>query len=802
MKRKLFYSYSHKNQKYRDNIEKSLKQLKHDGLLHEWHDRSIIPGTSISEKIRKKLEDSDICMFLISADFIASDACKNEWNSAKEISTKKHVYRVPIILEDCPWKDFLGNDDVKALPEDGKPIKKFDDESTAYLQVYNGIKKIIENINSSHTPKEIFLDELKKTHFISQEEISIEDIFVFPSLIDRDSETESARKRIRDCDELLDKNHVILKGEENSGKTTLCKFLTIHLIKKNEPVLYIDLSEIEAKKPAENIFKKYYEEQFNGSFDIWKKQDKKRTVIFDGLIHSRNRKMHVLHAKTMFDRVVTSVVSDQYESFFYDDEDLIDFCTIEIKELSHVNTEELIKKRFSMIKDHNLNHKTLDDAEKKIDSILNSGFVERYPFYILSILQTFEAYMPNDLEITSYGHCYKALITANLIKSGIGNSDSDLTPCFNFFEHLAFEIFSDKNYSYSNFIKKYQEEYSIKNSILNKLSSDNNHITPLIKDGNFSQKYTYYFFLGSYFAKNYEKTKTDIQKLTSKNYVKDNNRILLFILHHYTNVDLIEDVLLESLCTLDGIPEARLDLKETKNIFDNIVKNLPDNIQSDKSVEEERRLEREIKDKEESEDKKEEDYDGSIESVNDLYKILKNNQLLGQVLRNHHGNLKKNKLKEIIEFIIGSGLRLVKLFLNEENIEDLAKYIKSKKPNDDIEMVRNFCRFFCFIITMDIIETVTDHISVDEIEQIIKEMELNDSPAYDLINYFTVLNTCNKYSRAEGELLKSLYKKHDDNIFMKKVLSLRTQYYFNTHKVNHKIKQSVFHTLGIPYKGR
>ena len=41
---KLFYSYSHKDEKFRDTLAKHLALLKRQGIIAEWHDRQIRPG--------------------------------------------------------------------------------------------------------------------------------------------------------------------------------------------------------------------------------------------------------------------------------------------------------------------------------------------------------------------------------------------------------------------------------------------------------------------------------------------------------------------------------------------------------------------------------------------------------------------------------------------------------------------------------------------------------------------------------------------------------------------------------------
>ena len=94
---KLFYSYSHKDQKYQEKMEKSLTLLRdQDGILKDWSDRRIFPGQDIPEKIREQFKETDIFVFLLSSHFITSSPCQEEWSRASKIAS-----------ENCPSSAFL-----------------------------------------------------------------------------------------------------------------------------------------------------------------------------------------------------------------------------------------------------------------------------------------------------------------------------------------------------------------------------------------------------------------------------------------------------------------------------------------------------------------------------------------------------------------------------------------------------------------------------------------------------------------------------------------------------------------------
>ena len=117
---KLFYSYSHKDFRYRERLEDSLTLLKEqDNILDDWSDTSIRPGQSIPKAIVDRMNVSHVFVFLVSPHFIASPACREEWNRAGQIANDRFAFRVPIILSNCAWKDLAGMSELKALPNDG-----------------------------------------------------------------------------------------------------------------------------------------------------------------------------------------------------------------------------------------------------------------------------------------------------------------------------------------------------------------------------------------------------------------------------------------------------------------------------------------------------------------------------------------------------------------------------------------------------------------------------------------------------------------------------------------------------------
>jgi len=235
-------------------------------------------------------------------------------------------------------------------------------------------------------------------------------------------------------------------------------------------------------------------------------------------------------------------------------------------------------------------------------------------------------------------------------------------------------------------------------------------------------------------------------------------KIYFFLIHHTNDDEIIDDILLWTLCALDTVEPAKLDPDETSSLK-GFVDMLPISILSGNSVEDERKKERQDinEDIVESENDMEEQIDE--DPVNDIYRILKNNEIVGQILRNKYGNLERLKIKEVIEIVADGGLRLVKLSLGEEVITDTAHYIHQKYPDHDLEEIKRFVQFFSFVWTMENIEKIVSTVNVPEIREIVQEVVQQKSvPAYDLIGYFNHLDSVEELTDGIRQELRTLLK--------------------------------------------
>jgi internalin A len=146
---RLFYSYSHKDETLRDELETHLKLMQRQGLIETWSDRRITAGQEWKDKIDENLERAEIILLLVSADFIASDYCYDiEMKRALARHEAKEATVIPIIVRDVSWHSALFGK-LQALPKDGKAVTIWPNKDTAWRNVSEGIEKVIKERNNA-----------------------------------------------------------------------------------------------------------------------------------------------------------------------------------------------------------------------------------------------------------------------------------------------------------------------------------------------------------------------------------------------------------------------------------------------------------------------------------------------------------------------------------------------------------------------------------------------------------------------------------------------------------------------------
>lgn len=144
----VFFSYSHVDEKYRNELEKHLMSLKRQGLIESWHDRRIAPGKEWANCIDEKLRRADIILLLISLDFIASEYCHEiEMREALARHERKEAVVIPVILRSCHWTGLLFGK-LQAATKNGKAVEKYPSIDDAFLEITQNIESVAKRLSA------------------------------------------------------------------------------------------------------------------------------------------------------------------------------------------------------------------------------------------------------------------------------------------------------------------------------------------------------------------------------------------------------------------------------------------------------------------------------------------------------------------------------------------------------------------------------------------------------------------------------------------------------------------------------
>jgi len=119
----VFLSYSHQDEDWKNRLRTQLRVLEQVGTFVVWDDRRIDAGDTWYDAIRVAMDDAEVAVCLISADYLASDFCvKEEIPYLLKRRTEQGMRLLPVLVRPCPWKFVPWLKAIQMLPRDGKTV--------------------------------------------------------------------------------------------------------------------------------------------------------------------------------------------------------------------------------------------------------------------------------------------------------------------------------------------------------------------------------------------------------------------------------------------------------------------------------------------------------------------------------------------------------------------------------------------------------------------------------------------------------------------------------------------------------
>lgn len=755
-------------------------------------------------------------------------------------SVKKYYIYDAINIEEIPSSDTTKLNTPALLGENIPELKNYEYKSTEAI--------LDEKINIT----EEFLSFLNSTELLTKahsekENIYLEDIFIYPELSKFDEVGQYENKISSDLliSDFINYSKILIAGENQSGKTTLCKKIFIELWKLNFIPVYIS-NKKNNQGLIENRISTAYKEQYGTSLSKDIDLDKIIPIIDD--FHFVKKKENHINNLSKYKYLILTV--DDIFSLNINDEKLISsFTHFKLEELTPLLRNELIKKWITLTEQNNdlsnndnIVYKYIDEKTELVDAtlgkIFGKGIMPAYPFFIISIISTYDTFVkPLNQEITSQGYCYQAFIYMYLRKEGVKNDDIDTY--INFLTEFSFFFYSNKkgeisSLEFKSFMDTYLNKYNLpvkKEILISKLN--NSQIISIDNFGNYSfcYQYIYLFFVAKYFADNIGK---DVYKDTLKNIINnlhndENAYIIIFISHHSKNNYILDEIILNAMILFKDFKPALLTSGELR-FFDERIEDIvnavlpPTNstpeIERNKRLQQQSSIERDKYDDKYFTSKKEEtnSEDDNIE----LRRSIRTVEVMGHIIKNHAGSLEKGKLELIFEEAMNVILKVLTSFFelvrHEESQHEIVKFIqnrlnsivkkqesirveKGKKvkefSNEELEIISKkiFWNMNFFIVYILIDKTIKS-IGSSKLSQIIESVcDKINSPASQIVKHGTLM-WCNKNLQVDN--IDNIIKRKDFSDIAKKIMKYIIVNHCSIHKIDYKDKQRLEAKLGIP----
>ncbi|MCA9085479.1 MAG: toll/interleukin-1 receptor domain-containing protein [Planctomycetaceae bacterium] len=149
---KVFVSYCHADEAVVNRLKKILTPLQRKEEIDLWYDRELIPGSNLDNAIAEQCRTSDVFLFVLSEDFLASDYCTSvELRLALERAGDGHAAVVGIVARPCVWTQEFPSE-LLALPTDARPITAWRPQDSAWVTITEGLQQLFTELKSQPKP--------------------------------------------------------------------------------------------------------------------------------------------------------------------------------------------------------------------------------------------------------------------------------------------------------------------------------------------------------------------------------------------------------------------------------------------------------------------------------------------------------------------------------------------------------------------------------------------------------------------------------------------------------------------------
>ncbi len=706
--------------------------------------------------------------------------------------------------------------------------------------------KILTNvINITDLPLETnFLNHINdlevKFDHPRKKSLNLNDIFIFPDLEDI---LNDKSKRVNSEDLLkLDNGNsrALIIGEDLSGKTSLAFTLLQNFNRKKLIPIYFLAEEIRAANLTsfKGLLVKKFKEQYSreqlyidefekilvdnpakillliDDFESFGIKKESAQGSFFQMIDEKFKYVFIFANKSIEIEVTAkSRIKELFEGF----------KKYRILQLGFVRRDQLVEKWLSLDMDKNqidfdndfVSKK--DEISQKIKLATGANFLPTFPLYVLTIIQMIESGNRVRAQLNSYGDLYQYLIAQSLLAAKVRSSDLDFFLTYlSFLAHSFYER-NVKVLSQEDLTLLYRE-YSAEMDIDKSFVSVHRFIqeAKILKSEagyySFNHNYSYYYFVAKYLSDNFSlpEIRSKVDGLISSLQNTEHANIIIFLIHHSKNKEIIDQIILEAKKLFKGVLPYTLSDKDLAKINSSIQHELVMLIdEPDPKSHRKRELEiqdeyGQVKIEDKAEDLTERSPLNLYDEVNLAFKLM---EILGQISNSYYGSINGEKKADLGEEIYSLGFRSLRALLEDfedytesikKEVEKVAdkKKVSSEKDKETIanEIIFRFVQLMILIFIKRISENIATRNLFPTTEKIVLRVP---TFATKLTNFAVKMNFA---SELNAETVVSLDEELSKNQLVRELLRLLVIEHFYKFDVKVQTRQKIFDKLGIKLK--
>lgn len=141
---KVFVSYSRRDKKYLDEVERHFKPFLKD--IDVWTDTRIEPGKKWKDEIRQAINETKVAILLVSTNFLGSDfITTDELPPLLEAAEKEGTVILNVIVEPCLFEDFPTLNVFQTMNNPNNPIvgMEYVERENLYVNLVRQVKRVL-----------------------------------------------------------------------------------------------------------------------------------------------------------------------------------------------------------------------------------------------------------------------------------------------------------------------------------------------------------------------------------------------------------------------------------------------------------------------------------------------------------------------------------------------------------------------------------------------------------------------------------------------------------------------------------